>query len=1257
MTVATTVCLGLVLALLALPAMAAADGAQCIWYGECNTDDKGFKQNCAVTSPAQKLTNETGLQLLKQDCPWLYNETGDSYTCCDTDQLITMHANMLKAAGIYSRCPSCFRNFFSIFCHVTCSTAQSDFVEVVDTKSNGNGQYVTEMNVYLTQDSMDKVFGSCRGVVMPQSGKYATDIACGAYDALSCNTERWFQYMGKDNPFDPFVINFLNTSGIFGDMIRQDIPTVPCNESADASSLACSCVDCAASCPADSSDMFKPKKDIFIKVLGVDVFVFAAVAAYLLILVVTIVVIVARSRRRRQRGERASAPVAVLTTIGAWGKASRLQQWGFASEQFLEAVFRRIGVACARNPVMVFFVASWVLAPLIYGFPYIELISNPVQLWASPVSQSRQEKDYFDSRFGPFYRAEQIFIKAVGLPEIQHNMTQGTINFGPVFNKDFLLKVRELQMAIQDLGRAEGYPLEQICFAPLHNEFTGPITVEKCTITSVWGYFQNSLEKFNSEGEKNGYKTNYLDQIYDCLQNSYDPKCLAPYGGPAENLLVVGGFLDDPDKTMIQATALVINLVVTNHLDEKDNQLAMVWEKKLIEYLQRWQSEEMPDYMDLAFMTERSIEDEIQRVSETSAGTIVLSYGIMLVYVAVALGRVSNWRRLLIDSKIVVAVGGVFSVALSMLAAVGFFAYIKFPTILLTIEAVPFLVLAVGVDNLFILVGTHERLLDLPRNPQAQPSAKRIGDTLGKAGPSMLLSTLAEQGCFLIGGLSPMPAVKSFALLAATALGINFILQVTVLMALLALDERRMLSRRVDIFCCVRSDEPPTAEGGRFVERLFENVLAPTLMKRKVRFVVIFVFLFMLLSCLPLLPHTDVGLDQSLAMTKDSYLFKYFEFMKELLSIGPPVYFVVTKGLNYTLPEHQNLICGGIGCSADSLSTTIQAASKSAELSHIARPASSWLDDIFDWTTLETCCKVFASNGSFCPHDREAPQCTRCQVTVDPTTSRPSGADLRKFVPGFLSDLPDDKCAKGGIAAYSTGVNYVLDASGLADVGDSYFMAYHTPVRTSADYYEAIRAARKVSAKVEKALNSQLELAEPVKVFPYSIFYVYYEQYLGITWETSRSLLISLLVLFTIVTLLNGVDLRASLIVSGIVVAILMEMMAVMVVWGITMNAVSAVNLVVAMGIAVEFNAHVMHAFQKSVKKTRAARAQEALCTTGSSVFSGIFLTKFSGISVLAFAPVQIMQVFYFRMYLSMVLLGAVHGLILLPVLLSYIGE
>lgn len=61
-----------------------------------------------------------------------------------------------------------------------------------------------------------------------------------------------------------------------------------------------------------------------------------------------------------------------------------------------------------------------------------------------------------------------------------------------------------------------------------------------------------------------------------------------------------------------------------------------------------------------------------------------------------------------IDSKVTLGLSGVTIVLLSVASSVGFYSYCGVPMTLIIIEVVPFLVLAVGVDNIFILVQTYQ---------------------------------------------------------------------------------------------------------------------------------------------------------------------------------------------------------------------------------------------------------------------------------------------------------------------------------------------------------------------------------------------------------------------------------------------------------------------------------------------------------------------------------------------------------------------
>lgn len=65
-----------------------------------------------------------------------------------------------------------------------------------------------------------------------------------------------------------------------------------------------------------------------------------------------------------------------------------------------------------------------------------------------------------------------------------------------------------------------------------------------------------------------------------------------------------------------------------------------------------------------------------------------------------------------------------------------------------------------------------------------------------------------------------------------------------------------------------------------------------------------------------------------------------------------------------------------------------------------------------------------------------------------------------------------------------------VDESGYEryGVGANYYMAYHTVLKTSKDYYEALRNARAMAKNITNTINTQLEnikVTERVEVFPY----------------------------------------------------------------------------------------------------------------------------------------------------------------------------
>uniref|UniRef100_A0A1B0DFE1 Uncharacterized protein n=1 Tax=Phlebotomus papatasi TaxID=29031 RepID=A0A1B0DFE1_PHLPP len=639
---------------------------------------------------------------------------------------------------------------------------------------------------------------------------------------------------------------------------------------------------------------------------------------------------------------------ATVTTFGD-EESGYFEKLGAKTENFLEMFFTK-----------------WAMG---HGIKMLIITTDPVELWASPTSRSRVEREYYDKEFEPFYRIEQVIINAANLPSIVHNTSNGPIEFGPAFNKQFLLDVFELQEAIKQLGRENGVSLEKICYAPMSSDFRGPVVTSDCVVQSIWGYFQDDMDTFENTDDDNGFEINYLDHLAMCFGNPFNPECLAPYGGPVDPAIALGGFLKAGEVLSgkphyERANTVILTFLANNYHNKSRLAPAMEWEETYVKFMQDWVKGNKTN-MNIAFTSERSIQDELKRESQSDVSTILVSYIIMFAYIAISLGHVEEFSRILIDSKITLGLGGVIIVLASVVSSVGLFGFIGVPATLIIVEVIPFLVLAVGVDNIFIMVQTHQRD---PKKP-TETNAEHIGRILGKVGPSILLTAVSESCCFFLGGLSDMPAVRAFALYAGMALLIDFLLQVTCFVSLLSLDAIRQSENRFDIFCFARgkkTDLPVNVEGVLY--KFFKVLYVPFLMQRKVRIGVMIIFFGWLCASISVAPHIDVGLDQELSMPEDSFVLNYFKFLQQYLSIGPLMYFVLKSGLNFSDTAHQNLICGGQYCNIDSMSTQIYIASKTPESSYIARPASSWIDDYFDWSASPSCCRFYPNNGSFCPH-------------------------------------------------------------------------------------------------------------------------------------------------------------------------------------------------------------------------------------------------------------------------------------------------
>ncbi|XP_053516415.1 protein patched homolog 2 isoform X3 [Artibeus jamaicensis] len=252
-------------------------------------------------------------------------------------------------------------------------------------------------------------------------------------------------------------------------------------------------------------------------------------------------------------------------------------------------------------------------------------------------------------------------------------------------------------------------------------------------------------------------------------------------------------------------------------------------------------------------------------------------------------------------------------------------------------------------------------------------------------------------------------------------------------------------------------------------------------------------------------------------------------------------------------------------------------------------------------------------------------------VSSDPLGLAASQANFYPPPPEWLHDKYD-----------TTGQNFRIPAAQPLEFAQFPFLLHG--LQKTSDFVEAIEGARAACAEAGRA---------GVRAYPSGSPFLFWEQYLGLRRCFLLAVCILLVCTFLVCTLLLLNPWTAGLIV--LVLALMtVELFGIMGFLGIKLSAIPVVILVASVGIGVEFTVHVALGFL-TAQGSRNLRAARALEHTFAPVTDGAVSTLL-GLLMLAGSNFDFIVRYFFLVLTVLTLLGLLHGLVLLPVLLSILG-
>ena len=221
----------------------------------------------------------------------------------------------------------------------------------------------------------------------------------------------------------------------------------------------CSCQDCRAACahyptyppPQNVTRILGLEESLFSVIVSFGIFVILFVSAVTLYMLYSIAT---KSTKKTKSDEdsplidKKEAEKVFNRPYGLSKPECGICSCGNYFDYFLRSCFYYWGYFVAKYPWLILIVAFIVVTPLCFGIFLMKITTDPVELWSSPDSRARHEKDYFDEHFGPFYRTEMLIFTSDNVSQFNYTVHKSNdtkdgidVQFNHLFQKQILLEV------------------------------------------------------------------------------------------------------------------------------------------------------------------------------------------------------------------------------------------------------------------------------------------------------------------------------------------------------------------------------------------------------------------------------------------------------------------------------------------------------------------------------------------------------------------------------------------------------------------------------------------------------------------------------------------------------------------------------------------------------------------------------------------------------------------------------------------------